>query len=51
MEHTDYHIGRLFDFLKSLGEFDNTVIMLISDNGASSEGGPHRFSERNPVLQ
>jgi arylsulfatase len=40
MEHTDFHLGRLFDFLRGLGEFDNTVIMLISDNGASSEGGP-----------
>jgi membrane-anchored protein YejM (alkaline phosphatase superfamily) len=34
------HIGRLLDFLKSIGEFENTVIMVISDNGASSEGGP-----------
>ena len=40
MEHTDFHLGRLFDFLKSVGEFENTLIMLISDNGASSEGGP-----------
>jgi arylsulfatase A-like enzyme len=40
LEHTDFHMGRLFDFLKTLGEFDNTLIMLISDNGASSEGGP-----------
>jgi len=40
MEHTDYHLGRLFAFLKSIGVFENTVIMLISDNGASSEGGP-----------
>ena len=40
LEHTDFHMGRLFDFLKSLGEFENTLIMLISDNGASSEGGP-----------
>jgi arylsulfatase A-like enzyme len=40
MEHTDFHLGRLLDFLKSIGEFDNTLIMLISDNGASSEGGP-----------
>ena len=38
--HTDYHYGRLFDFLRKLGEFDNTLIMFISDNGASSEGGP-----------
>ena len=40
MEHTDFHLGRLFDFLKSMGEFENTLIMLVSDNGASSEGGP-----------
>ena len=40
LTHTDHHIGRLLDFLKSLDEFDNTLIMAISDNGASSEGGP-----------
>ncbi len=40
LEHTDHHYGRLFEFLKSIGEFDNTLIMFISDNGASSEGGP-----------
>ena len=40
LTHTDYHIGRLLDYLKSIGEFDNTLIMVISDNGASAEGGP-----------
>jgi arylsulfatase A-like enzyme len=40
LTHTDYHYGRLFNFLKSIGEWDNTIIMFISDNGASSEGGP-----------
>jgi arylsulfatase len=40
LTHTDYHIGRLLDFLKSIGEFDNTLVMVISDNGASAEGGP-----------
>jgi arylsulfatase A-like enzyme len=40
LTHTDHHIGRLIDFLKVLGEFENTLIMVISDNGASSEGGP-----------
>jgi arylsulfatase len=40
LTHTDHHIGRLIDFLKTLGELDNTLIMVISDNGASSEGGP-----------
>ena len=41
LTHTDHQYGRLFDFLKSIGEFDNTLIMFISDNGASAEGGPH----------
>ena len=40
LEHTDHHIGRMLDFLKTIGEYDNTLIMLLSDNGASSEGGP-----------
>jgi arylsulfatase len=40
LSHTDHHIGRLLDFLKETGEFDNTLIMVVSDNGASAEGGP-----------
>jgi arylsulfatase len=40
LTHTDHHIGRLLGFLKQIGEFDNTLIMVISDNGASAEGGP-----------
>jgi len=40
LEHTDHHIGRLIDFLDRMGELDNTLIMLLSDNGASAEGGP-----------
>lgn len=40
LEHTDHHIGRLLDFLEEIGELDDTLIMAISDNGASSEGGP-----------
>jgi arylsulfatase A-like enzyme len=40
LEHTDHHLGRLIDFLKEIGEYENTLIMLISDNGASAEGGP-----------
>jgi arylsulfatase A-like enzyme len=39
LSHTDHHIGRLFDFLKEIGEFENTIVMLVSDNGASAEGG------------
>jgi len=47
LEHTDYHIGRLIDYLAATGELDNTLIMLISDNGASSEGGPTGSTNEN----
>jgi len=40
LSHTDHQIGRLLEFLREIGEFDNTLIMVLSDNGASSEGGP-----------
>ncbi|MEF2074813.1 arylsulfatase [Consotaella aegiceratis] len=39
MTHTDEQIGRLIDALKASGQFDNTLIVLITDNGAASEGG------------
>jgi len=39
LSHTDHHIGRLIEFLRSIGELDNTLIMVVSDNGASAEGG------------
>lgn len=38
--YTDHHFGRILDTLEEIGELDNTLIMVISDNGASSEGGP-----------
>lgn len=40
LEHTDMEIGRLVDYLESIGQLDNTLIVLLSDNGASAEGGP-----------
>jgi arylsulfatase len=39
LSHADHHIGRLLDGLRATGDFDRTLIMLCSDNGASSEGG------------
>ena len=47
LTHTDHQISRLLDFLKSIGEFDNTLIMVLSDNGASSEGGPEGSVNEN----
>lgn len=39
LDHTDQQIGRLLAFLESRGRIDNTLIVLLSDNGASPEGG------------
>lgn len=39
IEHTDHELGRFVDRLRELGRLDNTVIVLLSDNGASPEGG------------
>jgi arylsulfatase A-like enzyme len=52
LTHTDAQIGRLLGFLEQIGELDNTMVLLVSDNGASAEGGrlgtfnEHRFSGR-----
>ena len=40
LSHTDHQIGRLLTHLDELDERDNTVVIVLSDNGASSEGGP-----------
>ena len=39
LEHTDAQIGRLTDYLRDSELLDNTVIVFLSDNGASAEGG------------
>jgi arylsulfatase A-like enzyme len=41
LAHADHHIGRLLDYLEANDELDNTVIVVVSDNGASGEGGPN----------
>ncbi len=40
----DQNLGKLVAKLKALGEFDNTLILFLSDNGCSAEGGPGGFS-------
>jgi arylsulfatase A-like enzyme len=39
LTQTDEQIGRLITTLKRIGHYDNTLIVLLSDNGASGEGG------------
>jgi len=35
LDAMDYHYGRVVNFLKDIGEYDNTVIIFLSDNGAN----------------
>ncbi|MFC6239074.1 sulfatase-like hydrolase/transferase [Longivirga aurantiaca] len=41
VEYTDSQVGRLLDFLEESGQLDNTIVVVVSDNGASGEGGPN----------
>ena len=39
LEHTDAQLQRLIGFLKAEDQYDNTVFILLSDNGATYGGG------------
>jgi arylsulfatase len=40
LSHTDFEIGRLINYLNTINQLNNTlVVLIIGDNGASKEGG------------
>jgi len=41
ISYADYELGRVIDYLEESGQLDNTLVVVISDNGASGEGGPN----------
>ena len=41
ISYYDDRLGRVLDYLEEAGELDNTLIFVVSDNGASGEGGPN----------
>jgi arylsulfatase len=41
LDHTDDQIGRFVEGLRRLGRLDDTILVLMADNGASQEGGPY----------
>jgi arylsulfatase len=50
LSHADHEIGRLLDHLEESGELENTLIVLVSDNGASGEGGPSGSVNENKIF-
>ena len=49
LSYTDHQIGRIIDFLEETGQLDNTLVIVISDNGASGEGGPTGSVNENKI--
>ena len=43
LEHFDQQLARLIDFIEQTGSLDDTIVLVLSDNGASQEGGPLGF--------
>jgi len=50
LSHADDQIGRLLDYLEQSGQLENTLIVLVSDNGASGEGGPNGSVNENKIF-
>jgi arylsulfatase len=45
--YTDHEIGRFLDYLEDSGQLENTIVVVVSDNGASGEGGPNGSFNEN----
>ncbi len=50
LAHADYHIGRLLSYLEETNQLENTLLILVSDNGASGEGGPNGSVNENKLF-
>ena len=48
VEAMDHHLGRLVDYLKRTGQFENTIFIFTSDNGSEASGGD---APRAPAMQ
>ncbi|WP_299669723.1 arylsulfatase [uncultured Ruegeria sp.] len=46
-EYTDSQVGRIVDYLKETGQYENTLIIYAADNGASGEGSPNGSVNEN----
>ena len=55
LDEADHEFGRILASLEKTGQLDNTMIFIVSDNGASAEGGPEglyseiRFANGQPT--
>jgi arylsulfatase A-like enzyme len=47
VSYTDAQIGRFIDYLEESEQLENTIVVIVSDNGASGEGGPNGSFNEN----
>jgi arylsulfatase A-like enzyme len=48
VENLDFHLGRLFDYLREIGEYRDTLIVFLSDNGTEpGDRGPAGMDDRD----
>ena len=45
VDDVDVYIGRMIDYLKEIGEYENTIIFFMSDNGPEGHAMQHSFPE------
>jgi len=50
LSHADNEIGRVLDHLEEIEQLDNTIVVVVSDNGASGEGGPNGSVNENKIF-
>lgn len=43
LDHFDQSLARVVDMIERTGQLDDTIVLVLSDNGASQEGGPRGF--------
>jgi arylsulfatase len=47
VSYTDHELGRFLDYLDESGQLENTIVVVVSDNGSSGEGGPNGSFNEN----
>jgi len=51
LTHTDAQVGRLLEHLERVGKLDDTIIVFISDNGASSTGRKNGSIDYSKIVE
>ena len=50
LSHADAQFGRVLDYLEETEQLENTIVVVVSDNGASGEGGPNGSVNENKMM-